>query len=198
MIKVYIYRGPEEVTAEELDERLGLVSAERREKSLRYKFMIDRVLSVEAYLLLKQGLLEVYGIDELPQFGYVEHDKPVLLNHPEIHFNMSHCRRGVICAIGDEPVGADVEEIEPKLNMDLCRYCFSDEEIADITSAENPCMQFTRWWTMKEAYLKLTGQGLTANLPSLFTPGIMAAHTFETHELPDEGFVYTICTKKEG
>lgn len=146
-----LFDHPQNVTQEELNIDLLLLPSWRREKVLSYKFLIDQVLCAKAYLLLKQGLKEAYGIDENPIFDYEDHDKPILREHPEIHFNLSHCKRGVLCVIDDEPIGCDIEEIEETLDLNLCHFCYNDEEVKTITSSLNPCVEFTKLWTKKGA-----------------------------------------------
>lgn len=182
------------MTAEELEHDLRFLPAWRREKALSYHFLIDRVLCTKAYLLLCQGLREEYNIYKvMPSFDYINHDKPVLREYPHIHFNLSHCKRGVMCVVDDEPIGCDIEEIEEKLDFNLCKYCFNDDEIARIRSADNPCVEFTKLWTIKEAVLKLTGEGINDNLPALLTEQLLDTLSIETHVCEEHGFVYSIC-----
>lgn len=196
-MRVYIHDHPQNVTVEEFEKDLRLLPQWRREKALTYHFLIDRVLCAKAYLLLCQALREGYGIFKSPNFGFIKHDKPVLLEYPQILFNLSHCKRAVLCVTDDEPVGCDIEEIEKKLDLNLCRICFNDKEIARIQDSPAPCIEFTKLWTMKEAVLKLTGEGINDNLPSLLTPELLARLEMETHVRADLGFVYTICRYRE-
>ncbi len=191
---ILLHNHPQDVTQEEFDEDLLLLPDWRQKKALKYRFLLDRVLCSKAYLLLKQGLSSTYGIIDSPEFEYIGHEKPVLKDHPDIHFNLSHCKKGVLCVIDNHDIGCDIEEIGQQLDMDLCRYCFSESEIADILSSPSPCTQFTLWWTRKEAYLKLTGTGLVDNLPALFSPEILSHIKFVTTVDEDHGYVYTTCT----
>ena len=121
-----VFDHPQDVTQEELQQDLLLLPEWRRQKVLSYHLLIDQVLCAKAYLLLKNGLREVYGITENLAFDYVRHEKPVLRDYPHIHFNLSHCKRGVMCVIDDMPIGCDIEEIESTLDIDLCHVCFND------------------------------------------------------------------------
>ena len=185
---------PQDVTQEEFEKDLHLLPEWRQEKALRFRFLLDRVLCTKAYLLLKQGLSSTFGITGNPEFLYIGYEKPVLKDFPDIHFNLSHCKKGVLCVIDRHEIGCDIEEIEQKLDMDLCRHSFSESEIADILSSPSPCTQFAVWWTRKEAYLKLTGIGLVDNLPALFSPEILSRIKFVTTIDEDRGYVYTTCT----
>lgn len=183
---------PHTVTQEELQKDLFLLPQWRREKVLSFKFHIDRVLSAKAYLLLCQGLRQLYGIHEMPSFDYTGHGKPVLHGYPDIHFNLSHCRKGVLCVIDDKPIGCDIEEIEQHLYLELCHHCFNEQENTSITMAANPSIAFTHLWTIKEAALKLTGEGICDNLPAMFEKTPRDKYLFQTSECPEHGFVYTI------
>jgi 4'-phosphopantetheinyl transferase len=192
-VHLQVFEHPQDVTQEELQQDLLLLPEWRRQKVLSYHLLIDQVLCAKAYLLLKNGPREVYGITENPAFDYVRHEKPVLRDYPHIHFNLSHCKRGVMCVIDDEPIGCDIEEIEDTLDIDLCHFCYNDSEVADITSAEEPCVAFTKLWTMKEAVLKLTGEGINDDLPTLFDDGLMERLRFQTVIDRTNAFVYTTC-----
>ncbi|MDO4497159.1 MAG: 4'-phosphopantetheinyl transferase superfamily protein [Bacteroidales bacterium] len=195
-MKKLIFNNPQGVTREELQSDLLLLPLWRQKKALSFRFLIDQVLCTKAYLLLKQALKQEYGIAENPEFDYLGHEKPVLRHHPDIHFNLSHCKSGVLCVVDQQNVGCDIECIEEKLDINLCHFCFSEKEIEDIMAAPSPCEQFTVWWTRKEAYLKLTGIGLVDNLPALFTPDVMERVSFETVVDASHGYVYTICYYK--
>ena len=49
--------------------------------------------------------------------------KPWLEGHPEIHFNISHCAACAACALGDAPVGIDVENRFPWKESLAARIC---------------------------------------------------------------------------
>lgn len=152
-----------EVMTFPLAEALSQISAERREKALKFRFEQGQRECVLAYLLLKRALKEVYGIDENPRLTEQADGKPVLTDYPHIHFNLSHCKNAVACVIGDEPVGVDVERIG-RYTESLANYVMNEEEISRIGSSADPGREFIRLWTMKEALLKLTGEGIRDDL----------------------------------
>ena len=196
-MKILLFDHPQDVTQEELDKDLQQLPQWRREKALAYHFLIDQVLCTKAFLLLRQGLRELYGIDTNPEFDYTAHDKPVLRDFPDIHFNLSHCHSGVLCVIDSQPIGCDIEEVEKELDPNLCRHCFSDNEISDIYHSQDPCLAFTRMWTMKEAALKLTGEGITDDLPQLFLIKDTNKFDFHTYSYDNKKTIYTICKYKK-
>ena len=172
---------------------LPLLSEQRREQVLRFKHEQGRRECCAAYLLLCEGLRREHGITEPPVFSYNEHGKPAIVDHPEIHFNMSHCREAAICVLSDRPVGVDVERIRT-LNEGLMRYTMNSEEQQEILSAENPNLAFTVLWTRKEAALKCLGVGINDELKT-----ILAKPQLEiTTEVSNDGrYVWSICEKSE-
>ena len=172
---------------------LANVSPERRDYALRYRREHDQRLCLAAYMLLQQALKEKHGINEPPQFIYGSHGKPALKNHPEIHFNLSHCDEAAVCLVSNCPVGIDVESIRP-FDSELAAATMNPEEIRIILSSPNPSIAFTRFWTMKESLLKLTGEGITDNLPAILSTAKRFHFVTEEHE--KEGYVLTWVTEK--
>lgn len=171
-----------------LREALEEVSAQRKEQALKFKYELGRRQNVLAYQLLKQGLSEGYGITGNPLFEYNEHGKPAIVGHPEICFNLSHCKEAVACVISDAPVGVDVESIRSYKDS-LAQYTMSDEELQSIKASTEPGLMFTRLWTMKEAALKLIGTGISDDLKTVLQ---LNPHLhFTTHETST--YVYTVC-----
>ena len=88
---------------------LPRLSEARRNRVLSMKPEGPRVQSVLAELLLRRALREEYGLGELPKIETGEKGKPFFPDHPEIHFNLSHCKYAVACALDRAPVGVDAE-----------------------------------------------------------------------------------------
>lgn len=176
----------EEIWDFDLEAALEDISVQRREQALKFKFEQGQRLCVLAYRLLKQGLREEYGIVGNPIFEYNEHGKPSIVGHPEIHFNLSHCKEAVVCVVSDQPVGVDVESIR-EYRESLVRYTMNDEEIREIESAEDPASTFIRLWTMKEATLKLIGTGISNDIKTV----ISKEYRYTTVE--KKNYIYTVC-----
>ena len=88
---------------------LPRLSEARRNRVLSMKPEGPRVQSVLAELLLRRALREEFGLVELPKIETGEKGKPFFPDHPEIHFNLSHCKYAVACALDSAPVGVDAE-----------------------------------------------------------------------------------------
>ena len=174
----------------DLDEALRDISEQRREQALKFKHEQGQRLCVLAYQLLKKGLQQEYGITENPIFEYNEHGKPSIVGHPEICFNLSHCKEAVVCVISDQPVGADVESIR-EYKESLVRYTMNDEEIREIEPSENPAATFIRLWTMKEATMKLIGTGISNDMKTVIDTTKYKYTTVERQQ-----YIYTICVSQ--
>lgn len=178
----------------DLERAWNEVSPERRAHANSYRFERERRLSIAAYLLLKEALLTAYGISETPQLAHGPNGKPYLPAHPEIHFNLSHCARAAACVVADRPVGIDIETIAP-IDWDVARRVLSDAELADVRTSEEPDVTFACHWTKKEAFVKMTGDGIDDNrLPTLL------AHAsdcrFETTVNRVRGYVLTTAMRE--
>lgn len=173
----------------DLDAALGEISEQRREQALKFKHELGKRLCVLAYQLLKRGLAEVYGIRENPVFEYNEHGKPMIVGHPEIFFNLSHCKEAAICVVSDQPVGVDVESVR-SFNESLVRYTMNEAEVKEIESAEDQAVAFIRLWTMKESALKLIGTGISNELKQVLQQETLQFQTFVDTQ---RRFVYSIC-----
>ena len=169
---------------------LPLLSEQRREQALKFKHELGRKTCAAAYLLLCEGLRKEFGITEQPVFEYGEHGKPFIAGHPDIHFNMSHCREAVVCVVSDRPVGIDVESIR-EYSDSLARYTMNDEELAAINAAPSPAVAFIRLWTMKEALLKRSGEGIGGSDIKQVLNGCHPHIT--TIEHPAQRYIYSVC-----
>lgn len=174
----------------DLGSALQQLSPQRRLQALRYKHEQGQRTCVLAYLLLKHALCEEFGLSENPVFEYGEHGKPSIVGHPEIFFNMSHCREAVACAVSRRPIGIDVESVH-RFSESLVRYTMNDREVQQIMTAPQPEVAFIRLWTMKEARMKLTGEGINDNLKTVLDEPDRKKYT--TVECLERGYIYTVC-----
>jgi 4'-phosphopantetheinyl transferase len=84
---------------------------------------------------------------------------------PKMFFSLSHSKDMTLCAIAwDLQIGADIEHIRPLSHMEsLAQKYFSESELKSIldASSNDRNRNFFLYWTMKEACLKASGEGLT-------------------------------------
>ena len=174
-----------------IDDALSKVSPQRREQALKFAHESGRRLSLAAYLLLMEGLEKEYGITEPPVFEYLEGGKPIIVGHPEIHFNFSHSGKVALCAIDSQPVGADVETPR-KITPSLIAYTMNEEEQAIIESASDQVTTFLSFWTKKESVLKLTGEGIRSDLKTV----LAKPELYHIETITKDNYVYSIAKFK--
>jgi 4'-phosphopantetheinyl transferase len=90
---------------------------------------------------------------------------------PPLRFNLSNTRELVVCAVTrSADVGVDVESLSRQGNLEeiACHY-FSLEERSALDALPRAARnrRFSEHWTLKEAYAKGTGVGLTLGLSQL-------------------------------
>ena len=106
--------------------------------------------SAAAWSLLLRALRLERGLDALPAAALDERGRPYFPDAPDIHFSLSHTRGFVLCALGEAPVGADVQLIAEK-DMPFARRLMDGREREDFTLHE--------LWCLRESVYKLTGGG---------------------------------------
>ncbi len=116
-------------------------------------------MSVISYLLLLYALRENYGITN-PRIAYGKYGKPYLADYPDIYFNISHYPKACVCAISDKEIGVDIQDIRP-FSWDIARRVCCDNELKILESADDKPGLFTKIWSMKESYVKMTGEGIS-------------------------------------
>lgn len=189
-MKVLVQDGLKAYPSGALERDLRALPPWRRKQAMEYAFDEGKRNCALAYLLLCRALREEYGIADQPTFVIGEHGKPALAEYPHIHFNLSHCRTAVVCAVSDSPVGIDIESLERKTNDSLVSYTMNNEEQRQI--ADSGKHTFFRLWTMKEALVKLRGTGLQESIPDLLLPANTIDISFTTEERPERGYVFSI------
>jgi 4'-phosphopantetheinyl transferase len=98
--------------------------------------------------------------------------KPAV-SHPAtpLSFSLSHARGLVACAIAPGiPVGVAVEPIDRPVTVDgIAQRFFSPREVSALARCANEerASRFIELWTLKEAFLKATGMGLSQPLDAM-------------------------------
>ena len=152
----------------------------RKKKCERYKRQVDKKACIFTYLLLKEGLMEQYGISDVPQFVYNEHGKPYLRDTPNIFFNFSHSGNAAACALANFEIGLDIQEIRP-LNKSVARKVCSDKELRQLEESDDADRLFCRFWTQKESCAKAKGVGVAGIYKDALPPGRFAGWDGESY-----------------
>ena len=180
---------------QEVARLLPLVSAQRREQALRYKHTFGQYCCLQSYKMLCELLAEWSRVHQLPInqqpiFLYNDYGAPYI--EGGLHFSISHCKRGIAVAVSENPIGIDIEAIRT-FSPDLMRKTMNEDEQLRITSSAIPEVEFIRFWTQKEALLKLQGTGIISDLHHVL------AHAYDvswTEISPlDKGYICTIANR---
>lgn len=132
-----------------------------------------------------QPAIEAAANAPLPEIATTEQGKPYLPDMPDFHYNVSHSGRFVVLAASymddhaitpqsPSEVGIDIQEMVPVhegIDHTAERF-FTEEEAAFLKGLaedtpehrEMKRTMFYHLWTVKEAYLKCMGTGLSAGL----------------------------------
>ena len=88
--------------------------------------------------------------------------KPSLADRPDIHYNLSHAEGIAACMISDFECGIDCEKVRD-FRPNVVKRVFSENEKAmfEDTPDSEKALLFFRLWTLKEAYVKAIGVGIS-------------------------------------
>ena len=144
-----------------------------------------RRLFAAAHALLRTALSRYAAVDPREwRFSAGEHGRPELAGPVSgLSFNLTHTDGLAACVIARGlSVGIDAERPARRLDLDsMMRVAFTDAERAQVLAEapERRGAAFFAIWTLKEAYIKARGLGLTLPLKSFSVtvepPGIRPA-----------------------
>ena len=145
------------ITGDQYDGLMTMASPERKKRAAAYPQKEDAVCCLVAEALLRYAFpgKDPETIQREPG------GKPCLEG---CHFNLSHSGPWVALAVGESPVGVDVECCREGRNVEaLAKRYFTPEEQTFVDGAQE---RFLEIWTAKEARLKWDGTGLRTPLNS--------------------------------
>ncbi len=150
-----------------------LLDDEERRRADRFVFDADRALFTVAHALARLALSEAAPEVAPGAWRFVVNrwGRPSLaapFADRGLHFNLSHTRGLAACAVAwRHEVGVDVEDRTRSIGgAEIARRFFAPPEVLALTQAP-PAQQpdlFFRFWTLKEAYMKARGQGISLGL----------------------------------
>lgn len=152
----------------------SLLSEDELERTDRFIFKKDRNRFVMAHALCR-AMLSEYSDTHPTKWRFLKEEtgRPYPdpeINNKRIDFNLSHTKGLVGCALAfGRRVGLDLEPKLREVELDaLAEKQFSAmeyEQLRSLTATEKQQL-FFQIWTLKEAYIKVTGKGLTESLSS--------------------------------
>lgn len=183
-----------------------ILDATEHQRAQSFKFDKDRDLYVAAHLFLRQ-VLSRYTPVAAKDWRFVNnaYGKPAIANpgYRWLQFNLSHSPGRIACAVArNRVVGVDVEQHKCLSDLPLlCRHTFSPLEAEDVLSTPLPHEQeqrFFSYWTLKEAYIKARGMGLSLPLQQ-FSFVQRADQSWQLHYAPgfqDDGKSWQFNTRR--
>lgn len=147
---------------------LGWLTARERERYDRLHHVGDRRMFLLGRVMARSLVGAALGVPPTAwEWREGPHGRPEIAAPTPLRFNLSHSAGLVVCALApDRDVGVDVEDLSRR-HVDAAlvrRYC-SPDEIADIERHGAAWHErFLRHWTLKEAYLKARGLGISVPL----------------------------------
>jgi 4'-phosphopantetheinyl transferase len=164
-IVITMLRPEEAAEPEDRSMLVALLSNEERERLVRFRFESDRLLFLISRALVRITLSRHEDVQpEAWRFQVGSHGRPeIALPRSRLRFSLSRRRGLAACAVVlDRDIGLDVEYVS-NLPIDVVEHFFSPRERFDLNS--NPLEArkglFFEYWTLKEAYIKARGLGLS-------------------------------------
>ena len=200
MVKTFIANIQNLPDPKENPQILENIWQERKEKILSYQFENGRKESLGSALMLQKVLSQKNLNPQNIRYG--KNGKPEI---DGLHFNISHAENFVICSVSENPVGCDIEKIH-SIKSGFEKRFFTQNEVSylDKFSGEEKLKQFFRLWTMKESYMKFTGDGMKLALNrfefiiedsvKVFRDGILIPCFIKEYEFLD--YCISVCCEK--
>ncbi|WP_049721082.1 4'-phosphopantetheinyl transferase family protein [Gilvimarinus polysaccharolyticus] len=103
------------------------------------------------------------------QFSIAAGGKPQLNDtNCNLHFNLTHSNQWLALAVSDHsPVGLDIEQPhKPRDAINIARHYFHRSEYHHLKNLQGQALQdqFYKLWTLKEAFFKARGTGISEGL----------------------------------
>ena len=154
----------------------------------------ERLLSMKNPAAQKNSLSALLCLDRLTKCTVCSEDltiirekngKPRFATLP-YHFSITHSRDLCAVALCKENVGLDLEFIDTSRNVEaLSKRFFSPEEHSRLFESNNAVDDFFALWVKKEAFAKLSGEGLASICRGQIID--RSAYSFKEYKLTIDG-----------
>ena len=104
-------------------------------------------------------MYEEYVGGTLPEISITQQGKPYFVESPW-HFSISHTKCHVFCALSQRNIGIDAEEADRNIRLDLAGKILPEAEYRQYEAAPDKRTALLKFWVLKEAQAKLTGEGI--------------------------------------
>lgn len=147
---------------------LDVLSPAERRRAEAIESPAARAEFVAAHTWLRTILAEYVGMPAASlRFRTGRWGKPRLAGH-NLEFSLSHARGPVLVAVSGDPVGVDVECCQSGVwDPRSARLVLTPGEMQSVRTATDSDRAFLTLWTRKEAYAKVSGEGLVDRLTTV-------------------------------
>ena len=165
-IRIYSRKVDKEMPDEDFSRLLDTLCCDRREKTSKLKNPSSARESLVAGLLFQEVVQKELKLSA----GDIrilrnKNGKPSIEGYNDFFYNISHSGDMVVMAAGDTELGIDIEGLRQRAADDkVAQRCFSERELKYYHGAKDKTEAFFEIWTMKEAYLKFLGCGISVPL----------------------------------
>ena len=97
--------------------------------------------------------------EALPEILVTDRGKPYFADR-KLHFSISHTPHYAFCVLSEHNVAVDAEEVDRNINLKLADKVLSPGEKEQFDTAPDKHRALLTSWVLKEASVKLTGEGL--------------------------------------
>lgn len=143
-----------------------------RQRALRLRSDGDRKRFISTHGMFRIILSRYLGLEpDRIAFSFNQFGKPCLASESQMEFSMTHSGDLALFAFTTAGrIGVDVERILPLDDLDELEGRYLSKAERNVCANRPPLERldaFYRFWTLKEAYLKMLGRGLTGDLDAL-------------------------------
>lgn len=153
-----------------LNEYALLLSPEEKQRWQQFRFPKHQHQYLITRALVRTTLANYTNLaPQTLQFAANKYGKPELkcIAMP-LYFNLSNTDTLIVCAVSQEQqIGIDVESLQHKTSsVDIAHRFFSTQEYQDLIALtqKDQRQRFFQFWTLKEAFIKAKGMGLSLPL----------------------------------
>ncbi len=152
------------------------LTEDERQRAMRFRKDTTRNQHVVGRGMTRKLLCDRALDPDRIELGFLPHGKPFVVAPPQAArpFNVAHTDGLVLfascqseLAISEMALGVDVERLSRRTDVELAQRYFAPPEVQYVWDHRDPDARhyaFLRVWTLKEAFIKAIGTGLTMPL----------------------------------
>ena len=147
---IYVVKNFEKISQKRIDSLYDKLPRSIKKKANARKGTPSFRPTVMQYYVVKQHL----NLEEGTDFSYNKNGKPSVKGKKP--FSIAHNDDILAVAVSTEDVGVDIQK-KIKFTQKLAKEICNKEEFEKVMNAEDPALELTKIWTMKESFAKMKG-----------------------------------------